>query len=89
MSVVEETCKELLSIYDGEDKNDMLKTLARKKLIKIYEQENTDFKVLLDKLEAAVDYNSIGDVKKCVTKLMRLLGMNRKTLMNSIERLCE
>ena len=89
MSIIEESCKELLSIYDDCNRDKMLKTVARKKLIRIYEQENEEFETLLDKLDKAVDYSDVSNVKKCVTKLMRLLSMNRKTLMNSIERLCD
>ena len=89
-NVIKKSCEDLLSIYTKrETKDDILKKCARKKLINIYNKENNEFTELVNKLEASINYNDYTSVKKCVTRLMKLLGHNRKFLMECLERLCE
>ena len=89
MDTIKEVCSEIFRLYSTDiSKDDILKNCARKKLIKIYDSENYEFECLINKLETSVDYNDYTGVKKCVTKLLKLLNMNRKTLILSLERLC-
>lgn len=89
-SVIEKSCHKLLSTYDKqESKDEILKRCARKKLVTIYNNENKEFTDLVNKLESSVNYNDYTSVKRCVTKLMKLLGHNRKFLMQCLERLCD
>ena len=89
MDIIKEVCSEIFNICSNNvNKEDMLRECARQKLFKIYNNENDEFESLLHKLELSVDYNDYTGVKKCATKLLKLLSMNRKTLMISLERLC-
>ena len=81
-------CEDLeRSLHDNKDKNALLTKCAKDKMMTVYKNENIEFDNLLGVLERSIDYNSYVDVKKCVTKLLRLLTSNRKVLIKSLRRI--
>lgn len=87
-SVILSSCEQLENrLHNCTDKSDLLSSCARGKMIKLYKQENEEFDKLLDTLDRSIDYQSYSDVKKCVTKLLKLLQSNRKTLIRTLRRI--
>jgi hypothetical protein len=57
---------------------------ARERLVKIYEDENKTFDEMLLKLDTCINYNDFSGVKRCVTKLLKLMNSNRKSLIKAL-----
>lgn len=88
-SVINDCCQELQErLHDVTPRETLLKQCAQKKLMNLYNKENSEFDELLHKLEVYVDYDSPKEVKSCVVKLLRLLSKNRKILFRTIKELC-
>lgn len=69
------------------DASELLRQCAKERLTTIYEQENKEFDYLLNKLDRSLDYSAYTDVKRCVTRLLRLMRSNRKTLIRTLKEL--
>ena len=88
-SAINDCCQELQErLQDTTPRETLLKQCAQKKLMNLYNKENSEFDELLHKLEVYVDYDSPKEVKSCVVKLLRLLSKNRKILFRTIKELC-
>ena len=88
-SAINDCCQELRErLQDTTPRETFLKQCAQKKLMNLYNKENSEFDELLHKLEVYVDYDSPKEVKSCVVKLLRLLSKNRKILFRTIKELC-
>ena len=88
MSVIQECYVDINNLFNnGETPCQLFNKCAKVKLEKVYTQETDMFDKLLDELEMNIDYNSITQVKICVSKILRLLSYNRKTLFQTLRRL--
>lgn len=67
--------------------SELLSQCAKERLTAIYEQENKEFDYLLNKLDRSLDYSAYTDVKRCVTRLLRLTRSNRKMLIRTLKEL--
>ena len=87
-NIIIDCCNQLDSrLHSNISKEELLSTCAKKKMVKLYKQENEEFDKLLDSLDRSLDYESYTDVKRCVTKLLKLLQCNRKTLTKTLRRI--
>lgn len=88
METLTKCCNDLEDrLNNGKTPEELLDQCARERLISIYESENKEFDTLLDKLSVSIDYNAATDVKRCVTKLLRLMNKNRTILTKALRRL--
>jgi hypothetical protein len=79
-------CKEFETlINDRRTTDEIFESCANKRLMNLYKEENKNFDKLLNKLETSIDYNSNVDIKKCVSKLLRMIGNDRRIIMNIIK----
>lgn len=74
-------------VLDTRTKDELLQEYAKEKLFNIYNKENEEFDLLLEKLEQGIDYGDYSQVKKSVTRIMRILSRNRAKLFSTLERL--
>jgi hypothetical protein len=88
MSVISDSCKDLLEIVnDKRTRDQVFDECARNKMIRVYEREDEEYDKLLRTLEVNIDSCEFNQVRICITKILRLLNRNRKVLLSTIERL--
>lgn len=88
MTVIDEICADLSSIVSSNEcRDDIINRCARDRLLNIYTQENEEFDNMINKIEENINYNNYNGVKRCVSRLLKLMTSNRKTLLNTLERL--
>jgi hypothetical protein len=88
MSIIQECYTDINNLFNNEETPcQLFNRCARVKLEKVYTQETDTFDKLLDELEMNIDYNSVTQIKVCVSKILRLLSYNRKTLLQTLRRL--
>ena len=88
MNIIQECYNDMNTIFNNDETSHQLfNRCARAKLEKVYEQETDTFDKLLEDLEMNIDYNSVSQVKVCVSKILRLLSYNRKVLFRTLRRL--
>ena len=65
-------------------KDELFEQCARERLVRIYEDENKTFNEMLLKLDTCINYSDFSGVKRCVTKLLKLMNSNRKSLTKAL-----
>lgn len=86
-STISKVCDDIEDrIKLNRDPEALLRQCAKERLVTVYNQENTEFDNLLKRLDRSIDYSAYSDVKKCVTRLLRLMQSNRKTLVKTLRK---
>ena len=88
-TIIPEAVKEFEDgvINNHETHDEVIERCARERLRKMYEEENKELDRLVELLEKEVDFNNLNGVKRCVTKIFKILASNRRNLKSNIERL--
>lgn len=73
-------------LKSGRSSDELFEKCARKRLVQIYEEENKTFDDMLLKLDTCINFDDFSGVKRCVTRLLKLMNSNRKTLISALRR---
>lgn len=86
--VIPTSCSHMLQyLTDDTPKDVFFNQCVQKRLTNMYAKADEEYDKELHSLEVGIDYNDFGQVKRCVTKLMRLMKKNRNSLIQTIERM--
>lgn len=85
-NAIPEVCKSLSEAMK-EDRQKILDSCAKEKLMDICKRDDEEFDNWLAKLDANIKYNDYNSVKICTVKLLSLLNKNRKILFHTLGRL--
>ena len=86
--VIPESCTHMLKYLTDKTPRDVFfNQCVQKRLTNMCAKADEEYDKELHNLEVGIDYNDFGQVKRCVTRLMRLMKKNRNSLMQTIERM--
>lgn len=83
-------CDDMLEFLYNTSKmtdNQFFDTCVKKRTVQLIERNGRQFNELLDKMDSSINYSDFGQVKKCVTKLIRLSARNRANLRSVLRRI--
>ena len=83
-------CDDMLEFLYNTSKmtdNQFFDTCVKKRTVQLIERNDRQFNELLDKMDSSINYSDFSQVKKCVTKLIRLSARNRANLRSVLRRI--
>ena len=83
-------CDDMLEFLYNTSKmtdNQFFDTCVKKRTVQLIERNDKQFNDLLDKMDSSINYSDFSQVKKCVTKLIRLSARNRANLRSVLRRI--
>ena len=87
---VMDTCDDLLEfLYESNkiSRDEFFDRCVREKTRVIFERSDKQFDELIAKMDSSINYSDVRQVKRCVTKLLKLSARNRANVVSIIRRL--
>lgn len=83
-------CDDMLEFLYNTSKmtdNQFFDTCVKARTADLLERNDKQFNALIDRMDSSIDYSDVSQVKKCITKLIRMSARNRANLRSVLRRM--